>query len=92
VWETANRIGPTLRTWEQEEADIRSRYPALQAMSQEERDLAFTQGHLEKVSMLEATLKHINQVLLPIARANELGRAKRKRKPKKKKTKKRGRR
>ncbi len=71
VWVKANRIGTTLRTWEQEEADIRERYAKFQAMTFEERDVAMVESHLEKVGMLEAVRKHINNVELPKARARE---------------------
>jgi hypothetical protein len=91
VWEKANSISPTLRTWEQEEVEIRAKYAELAKMPQEDRDLAITQGHLEKTGMLESVLKHINNVLLPIARANE-SRSIRRSKKKRSKKKKRGKR
>jgi hypothetical protein len=74
-WEKANRIGKTVRSWEEEEADIRSRYAALEAMSEEDRDVAIVKGHLERAGMLQAVLDHINNVLLPKARLWEMSRS-----------------
>jgi hypothetical protein len=70
AWVDANRFGPTATSWEKHEAYIRSKYAELSAMPEEQRDVALVEGHLEKVGMLEAVLKHIDS-LLPIARAKE---------------------
>lgn len=90
VWEKANQIGKTLRSWPEEEADIRHRYAELQSMSEEDRDKALVQGHLERAGMLEKVLSHIDSVLMPLAKAREA--AKKKKRPKSKAKKKRSRR
>ena len=88
IWEEANKIGPTTRSWEAEEADIRKRYAELESMNEEDRDKAIVEGHLERAGMLEAVLNHIDTVLLPRARANERLQASRSiRRSKKKKSK-----
>ncbi len=71
VWVKANKIGTTPRSWEQEEEYVRTRYAEVAAMSFEERDVAMVEAHIEKVGMLEAVRKHIDTVLMPLARAKE---------------------
>lgn len=75
IWEKANKIGKTATSWEQHEAYIRSDYARLMSMSEEERDVALVEGHLAKAGMMEATLRHIDTVLMPAARAKEAAEA-----------------
>ena len=71
AWELAEKAGKTLLSWPENEVLIRRRYAELQAMTEEQRDVTLTQGHLEKVGMLQSVLDHVNNVLLPRARAKE---------------------
>lgn len=85
AWELANRIGQTPRPWHEHEAFIRSKYAEILALPEEYRDVAFVEGHLGNAAMLEATLKHIDSVLLPLARAREASKRSKRRSKKKKK-------
>lgn len=40
-------------------------------MPQEERDVAIVEGHLENAGMLQSVLSHIDNVLMPLARAKK---------------------
>lgn len=71
AWDLANKIGRTPKSWEEHESYVRQRHAELVAMPDEERDIALVEGHLANASMLESTLKHIDTVLMPLARARE---------------------
>ncbi len=75
IWEKANKIGKTATSWEQHESYIRSEYARLMGMNEEERDVALVEGHLAKAGMIESTLRHIDTVLMPAARAKEAAEA-----------------
>jgi len=89
AWEKANKIGKTITTWEQHEAFVRAKYDELMALPEEQRDVAIVEGHLQNAGMLQQVLNHIDNVLLPAARARESSRSVRR--AAKKKAKKKGR-
>jgi len=90
AWVNANKIGKTSTSWETEEAFIRKRHAELMALPEEERDQGVVEGSLEKTGMLQATLDHLNNVLIPAARAREEAEKRKRSNQRKKAKKKRG--